>query len=361
MNSTIEIIETNNNNTGIRKTGDNVTVFIDPYYLNLRNKSDSTAIRHMTEIGSFGKFLSDVLKLNVPTMVNMKSLIQSGEWTSDHAKAMLEEWSGITANNIETYKEYMISVKGLRTTTISQVIYILKSYARIAYNAGSLPITELTRIEHIKGISGSEAVHIDEHREKTAERNRHNVGGNVTTLTKKQVTMLKFGHPDSLDGKRDALLFCILLDHGLRISDAIALKRNDIDMENKMIHFTTKKTGVSLNLRMTEDVYNAFCEYFDAFQPADEESSIWTGVNKHGKAQGTWGKHSAQMEITLIAKSMGIRNLSAHDLRHCWTDRAIEGGSDLVSVQQAGGWKSLQMVGRYATKKAVSNSGVKLS
>ena len=35
--------------------------------------------------------------------------------------------------------------------------------------------------------------------------------------------------------------------------------------------------------------------------------------------------------------------------------------TDLVAVQQAGGWKNLNMVSHYAQKKAVSNSGVKLS
>ena len=172
---------------------------------------------------------------------------------------------------------------------------------------------------------------------------------------------MKFGHPDTLQGKRNALLFTILLDHGMRISDAMALTMGNIDMDNRTIRFTTKKTGTDLNLAMTDDVYNAFAEYFAVYQPADETASIWTGVNKHGSANGTWGKHSAQMEITKVAKNFGIDNLSAHDLRHCWTDRAIEGGSDLVAVQQAGGWKSIQMVSRYATKKEVSNQGVKLS
>ena len=315
----------------------------NPFLKNILTKSNSTITRHLHELRNFGAFLAE----NRGT--DADSMQQPGHWKN------------VTASDIEAYKAYLTYVRGLRTTTISQIIYIIKSYARLAYDAGTISIEELTKIEHIKGISGSEAVHIDEHRQKTAERDRHNVGGQVTTLTKKQVNLLKFGHPETLQGKRNALLFTILLDHGMRISDVIALTMGNIDMENRMIHVTTKKTGVSLNLAMTDDVYQAFAEYFKVYQPKDETSSIWTGVNKHGSANGTWGKHSAQMEITKVAKNFGIEKLSAHDLRHCWTDRAIEGGSDLVAVQQAGGWKSIQMVSRYATKKAVSNQGVKLS
>ena len=345
MNNSIEIIESNTGNS--ISTNESMSayqaVINNPFLRNALGKSDSTITRHLHELVTFGNFIADSKGEPVRTMQQP------------------EHWKGITAEDIESYKAYLTYVKGYRTTTISQAVYIIKSYSRLAYDAGAISIDELTRIEHIKGINGAEAVHIDEHREKTADRTRHNIGGNVTALTKKQVNKLKFAHPETLQGKRDSLLFCILLDHGLRISDAISLTMDCIDMEQHMIHVTTKKTGVSLNLRMTEDVYSAFCEYFTMFTPATGTASIWTGVNKHGTAQGTWGKHSAQMEITKVAGAMGIENLSAHDMRHCWTDRAIEGGSDLISVQQAGGWKSIQMVSRYATKKAVSNSGVKLS
>ena len=275
-------------------------------------------------------------------------------------------WETVTADDIEAYKAYMTYVKGLRTTTISQAVYIIKSYARLAYDANAISIEEMTRIEHIKGISGSEAVHIDEHWSKTSDRDRHNIGGNVTTLTKRQVKDLKDGdkYPKDFSPiriKRDVLLFSILLDHGLRISDAIGLTMNDIDMTTGMMTVHTKKTGVTLNLRMTEDVFESFSDYFSLYMPTDPTASIWTGVNKHGKAQGSWGKHSAQMEITSVGASFGVNNLSAHDMRHAWTDRAIDGGSDLVAVQQAGGWKSIQMVSRYATKKAITNSGIHLS
>lgn len=315
----------------------------NPFLKNVIGKSDSTVTRHIHELEMFGRFLSE------------------SKGTELRSMQQANHWKDVTANDIEDYKYYMTYVKGMRTTTITQAVYIIKSYARVAYDAGAVSIEELTRIDHIKGYRGNEAEHLDSHREVTANRDRHNIKGNVTHLTKKQVNTLKYNQPDTLQGKRDALLFCILLDHGLRISDAIGLTADNINMETRMMTIHTKKTGVTLNLSMTDDVYDAFVNYFSVFTPDGETGSIWTGVNKHGTASGTWGKHSAQMEVTKVGEMFGISNLSAHDCRHCWTDRAIDGGSDLVSVQQAGGWKSIQMVSHYAQKKAVSNSGVKLS
>jgi len=315
----------------------------NPFLKNVIGKADSTITRHVHELKSFGDFLADT------------------KGTAHRTMQQANHWKDVTANDIEDYKHYLTYVKGMRTTTITQAVYILKSYARVAYDAGAVTIDELTRIDHIKGYRGNEAEHIDQHRTKTADRDRHNIKGNVTHLTKKQINALKYNQPDTLQGKRDALLFSILLDHGLRISDAIGLTADCIDMTNSMITVHTKKTGVTLNLKMTDDVHNAFTEYFSVYTPDSETASIWTGVNKHGTPSGSWGKHSAQMEVTKVGEMFGISNLSAHDLRHCWTDRAIDGGSDLIAVQQAGGWKSLQMVAHYAQKKSVSNTGVKLS
>ena len=346
MNTNIITANTNSISTGTASALYEA-VRNNPFLKNIMGKSDSTITRHVHELQMFGRFIADIKDTAIRSM------------------QQAQHWSDITANDIEDYKHYLTYVKGLRTTTITQAVYIIKSYARVAYDAGAVSIEELTRIDHIKGYRGNEAEHLDEHRrqaeQKTSASNRHNLKGNVTHLSKKQINSLKFAQPDTLVGKRDALLFCILLDHGLRISDAIGLTADCIDLENRMMTISTKKTGVVLNLQMTDDVYEAFVNYFSAYTPVSETASIWTGVSKHGTASGTFGKHSAQMEITKVAKAFGIDNFSAHDCRHCWTDRAIDGGSDLVSVQQAGGWKSLQMVSHYAQKKAVSNSGVRLS
>ena len=63
--------------------------------------------------------------------------------------------------------------------------------------------------------------------------------------------------------------------------------------------------------------------------------------------------------ITAKAAAVGISDFSAHDCRHAWTDRALDAGNDLVTVQHAGGWKNLNMVSYYAAKKEVSNAGLK--
>ena len=44
----------------------------------------------------------------------------------------------------------------------------------------------------------------------------------------------------------------------------------------------------------------------------------------------------------------GSEDLHLHDLRHTWASRMAMAGVDLLTIKELGGWKTLQMVQRYA-------------
>lgn len=47
-------------------------------------------------------------------------------------------------------------------------------------------------------------------------------------------------------------------------------------------------------------------------------------------------------------KRAGIANFRWHDLRHTWASWHVQNGTPLATLQQLGGWKTLEMVMRYA-------------
>ncbi len=49
-----------------------------------------------------------------------------------------------------------------------------------------------------------------------------------------------------------------------------------------------------------------------------------------------------------ITKQAMLDGLRFHDLRHKWATRHIEAGTDLLALKELGGWKTLEMVQRYA-------------
>lgn len=64
--------------------------------------------------------------------------------------------------------------------------------------------------------------------------------------------------------------------------------------------------------------------------------------------------------MQLLSTAIRLTQLSPHDLRHCSASAAIAGGTDLLALQEAGGWASLAMPRRYVERAKIANERVKL-
>ena len=65
--------------------------------------------------------------------------------------------------------------------------------------------------------------------------------------------------------------------------------------------------------------------------------------------------------VNALGKRLGIPNLSAHDGRHTWTKRAIQGKTDLRALMDAGGWSTPTQPLLYAESGKIANAGVQLA
>ena len=63
--------------------------------------------------------------------------------------------------------------------------------------------------------------------------------------------------PATPQGRRDALLICLLLDHGLRAGEAALLRREDVDLAEGMLHFYRPKVGKVQMHRLSGDTRRA--------------------------------------------------------------------------------------------------------
>jgi hypothetical protein len=55
-----------------------------------------------------------------------------------------------------------------------------------------------------------------------------------------------------------------------------------------------------------------------------------------------------------------VTHRDRYDLHHYWASAAIAGGTDLLALQEAGGWASLAMPHRYVERAKITNERVKL-
>lgn len=261
-----------------------------------------------------------------------------------------EEWKYITFGIVDGYKRYLLQ-KGYSINSVNQTLYIIRRYCREATRAGFIPVEEMGKIQLIEGVKSSEAPHIDE------ERASNNIPTRASTkkikakeITPDQVDALKHQQPDTLRGKRDALLFAILLDMGLRESEIITLTWDSINPETRVMTWHRKKTnndGVEL---VSRDILQALEDYSKAMEERGEELSggLWAKINKGDRISGRGLTTDA---VKLIVRNagdrVGVDHLSPHDLRHSMATRAYLADIPVISIQRRLGHSTASTTERY--------------
>jgi integrase len=158
--------------------------------------------------------------------------------------------------------------------------------------------------------------------------------------------LYKLKHPDTgFLAKRDALLMCLLLDHGLRVGEVVILTRNQIHLRSRMLTCYRPKVDEPQNDRMTDDTLAAARAYLPMLS-AKQESLFGLVII------------SIQERIRTLGELVGIQGLSPHDCRHSWATRVASHRTPPDRLKQAGGWSNQQTSLRYIKESAIVHDGV---
>lgn len=304
----------------------------------IMKKAANTRTRHEKELRNFSLFLS-------------------GIGYDNDGMTTPEEWNGITFGLIEAYQRYMLK-SGYSVNSTNQTIYIIKAYAGLAGKAGCIKPEELYKIHEIKGFKAGEANHIDQQRKaQGAETRIGNKKQQARNLTTGQVERLKgidpqHPYPDTLRGKRDALIFTLFLDMGLRESELMSLSLDSFDMDSKTLHWYRIKTNNNGHEQMSRDVIAAAAAYFAAYSPIPGQT-LFTKISKGDRATGNLSMRGLLSIVQAAGKEIGIDNLSPHDLRHSMALRAYKAGIPLKSIQRRLGHSTVKTTERYIDIEAL--------
>jgi len=133
-------------------------------------------------------------------------------------------------------------------------------------------------------------------------------------------------------GARDAAMFELLYAAGLRVSELVNLKLQDINLEAGFVRVFgkgSKERIVPIGRYAREKIKN----YLDATRPNQLKNTIspFLFVARRGKPmtrQGFWKL------LKRHALKIGIhKKISPHSLRHSFASHLLEGGADLRAVQ----------------------------
>lgn len=271
-------------------------------------------------------------------------------------------WRGITWGLVDGYYKWLL-LQGYSVGSANVNLSTIKTYARLAIKAGMVDPGESQLIETVRARSRRrDRQRIDEQRRKEDIPTR--IGAKKAEpllLTAAQAVSLK-DQPDTPQGRRDRLLMCLLLDHGLRVGEVAGLLASDVDLSAGIISVYRPKVDRRQIHRLSPDTQEAAFRYIsmDLSSIRNPSPALLAGSTKNGSLRGSMSIRAIFNRVRILGRKIGLADLSPHDCRHTWATLASRAHTPLERLMDAGGWASYAMPLRYIESNEIANEGVSL-
>lgn len=265
-------------------------------------------------------------------------------------------WQGVTWGLVAAFQGWQLG-RGYSVSSVNVRVSTVKTYAKLAFRAGVLGPTEYALISAVEGYSRKEHKRVDEKRTAAGiDTRRGDKKAGPVAISPDQAGDLK-AQPDTPQGRRDALIVCLLLDHGLRVGEVAGLTVDCFDLDNGTLSFYRPKVDRTQTHKLTGDTWRAARVYLTQDGPG--AGVVWRKSNKHGdlSSQGMTDRAITD-RVRALGETVGLSGLSAHDCRHYWATMAARSGTPIDRLQDAGGWSSPAMPLRYIEAARIANQGV---
>lgn len=321
------------------------------FHENWNRLSPQTTRRHEGDLALFAMYLGDVRAIDPSSVVSIGARLPYQP----------DAWRNTTWGLVQGFVEWQLN-RGFAIGSINVRLATVKRYCKLAMTAGALDPGVFQRISTIRGFGGMAARNVDAHRAEQQIPTR--IGAKKaepTPLDDEQVAQLK-EQPDTPIGRRDALLMCLLLDHGLRVGEIARLTIGAINLDERSLSFYRPKVNLSQAHRLTPDTLRAARRYLRLERVgAAAEAALLIGGSREGPLEGGFGVRAMQLRVRQLGQLVGVATLSPHDCRHRWATRAAQAGTPITALRDAGGWANFDTPSRYVERARVANEGVCLS
>ncbi|MFC1611751.1 tyrosine-type recombinase/integrase [Myxococcota bacterium] len=154
-------------------------------------------------------------------------------------------------------------------------------------------------------------------------------------------------------GARDAAMIMVAYRHGLRVSELVALRWDQVDLEQGLLHVRRRKNGIP----STHPLHPHMLRHATGFKrvltsgqaqrrgrrgpaPGDAPSIRWPSRTVH--------KDHMAAALNRIRKRAGLRKIGWHALRHSFASHLVMLGVPLKVVQELMRHQSIEMTMRYS-------------
>jgi site-specific recombinase XerD len=227
----------------------------------------------------------------------------------------------LSQQQIDAYLVFVLQrTQGKSVTTYKQTVYAIMYYYK---HVAKLPCPTLPRVVQHYGLP--------------------------VVLSKAECKRL-FKAPTYL---KHRIVLSLIYSGGLRISEAVNLKLQDIDFDRKTIIIRDGKGLKDRCVALSEVIANGIHKYLAEFKPV-----TWL-FNAHtkGKQYSTRSIQSVMQQA--IAKAAIDKDASVHALRHSYATHLLEDGVNIVTVQALMGHAKLETTMIYLQLLSKNTQAVK--
>jgi type 1 fimbriae regulatory protein FimB len=159
-------------------------------------------------------------------------------------------------------------------------------------------------------------------------------------LGEAEVTALLDGAKAGRHGARDHLLLLTMYRHGLRVSEAVGLRRDEVDLDRARLWVRRLKNGLSVEQPIAGDELRALRRYL----ATRKDTLPWLFLSERGQPLT---RQSVNYLITAAAIRAGVAPVHPHMLRHACGFALADKGHDLRLIQDYFGHRDPKHTVRY--------------
>jgi type 1 fimbriae regulatory protein FimB len=145
-------------------------------------------------------------------------------------------------------------------------------------------------------------------------------------LGEAEVTALLDGAKAGRHGARDHLILLTMYRHGLRVSEAVGLRRDEVDLDRARLWVRRLKNGLSVEQPIAGDELRALRRYL----ATRKDTLPWLFLSERGQPLT---RQSVNYLITAAAIRAGVAPVHPHMLRHSCGFALADKGHDLRLIQ----------------------------
>jgi type 1 fimbriae regulatory protein FimB len=145
-------------------------------------------------------------------------------------------------------------------------------------------------------------------------------------LSEGEIVLLLDAAKTGRHGARDHLLLLVMFRHGLRVSEVVTIRRDEVDLDRARLWVRRLKGGLSVEQPIAGDELRAFRRYL----ASREDTLPWLFLSERGQP---FTRQSVNYLIAAAAARAGLAAVPPHMLRHSCGFALANKGYDLRLIQ----------------------------